>query len=424
MDGHDGGHGGLGASFGNPGGMHGVADIGHDAHGSHDSHGSHGNRGGGSRGGKTTREAVLLSHNHGQSGQVHFTSSGISNAHASQATTGNDAAIDRQHEVTLVTYEDSVRNCKAPTRTLMVHVTNHGYFDHKSEFTRKAHKRRVIRLDRRVPNRDGAADHVKKGADKCPSGLMSWHAWIPASEKIDMPDGWQPGFTGETWLNKEYWGIAKWDTKHKCWAYDRNARTIIEVARTVWRFDQTGCFETKMTFRVISAWIYYPPARKYGFKVSTFRTHQAAAIALAEEMFFALKAAAPDDMEADLLKLLGGNADVHPDGAYVASKDDEEELVEASVNDDVTEDLNTASDSSSTIDGGIVAPPDTPVEPGTAFDDDPEADLGFAPHSGTDLANVLPESVAITANPTAESSTAAPAPELVEVTVHFPKDRK
>ena len=41
--------------------------------------------------------------------------------------------------------------------------------------------------------------------------------WVPSMNPADMPSGWAEGFTGETWLAKQYWGIAKWDTKAKCW---------------------------------------------------------------------------------------------------------------------------------------------------------------------------------------------------------------
>ena len=156
-DGH-GGHSQGSASFGNPGGMH--------------EH--HGGGTGGGRGGQATREAANFAHNHGPNSRAHFTNSGISHAHAQQAGVNEDAAIDRQGgPPPIITYEQSVTNCKKPTRSLLLHVTNHAHFDMHGQLTKLAGKRKMVRLDRCLPNRDGVAEHIEKGMEKCPSGIMA-----------------------------------------------------------------------------------------------------------------------------------------------------------------------------------------------------------------------------------------------------------
>src|SRR5580658_2821393 len=95
------------ASFGNPGGMH--------------DHGVHTGAGGAHIGGKVIAQAVSFAHVH-SGGRTHFTTSGISHAHANQADISNDDAIDPLRQV--VTYDMSLRSGVSPTRMLLVHDTN------------------------------------------------------------------------------------------------------------------------------------------------------------------------------------------------------------------------------------------------------------------------------------------------------------
>jgi hypothetical protein len=372
--------------------------------------------GGGARGGRATKEAIAVAYHHGPNDRAQFTNSGISHAHAQQAGVSQDAALDRQGELPrVITYEDSVRLCKLPTRTILTHVTDHALFDMHAQFAKFAGAQKLIRLDRRVPNMDGIAESFKKGMEKCPSGIQPWHAFLPALDPNNMPNGFREGFTGETSIVRQYWGVARWDDKDKCWAYDPQAKTFIEVGWAGWRFDQTGLYETKTTFRVVSRWIFCPSLGRYGFKVSAFEKAQAAVMHVADDLLAALRNAKPDELQEAMLHRYPAGRILHPDGTYAAPREEEAEMMDSSVVDEEATDANTASDSQTTIDGPITLPPDTPVEPPTSFPDD----FALVEHSGADLANVLPAGV----SPKAAVAAPAPAAQQVVVKIALPKER-
>ncbi len=352
-----GGHTGVNAvTMGNPG-SHDTGGLGHAAHGHDRAQGGPHTSGSG----KTIRGAAHLAFHLGQKQhQPRLAMRGI--AHAQPEGPGVDpAAVDRITEP--VTYQQAKDLGIEPTRVFLTHVVNHDLIFHSREFRDRARRMGLDRLDTRIPNLDGLIEKSKR--------LMAWHAWVESLDPTEMPDGWREGFTGKTFIVREYWGIGF-----------PGSRTVLEVCWIVWWYDQTAVWETKQTIRIVSFEIYDETNDAYGYIIKAFNDHQMAAWRLSVSMFEALKAAAPNAAQTALINWYGTNEPRHDEGVYPGTKVDESELIDEALEEARDKDLKTAKDSKATIDGSFTPPADSdkPVSDGQTGDQSSNpVSFAFAP---------------------------------------------
>jgi hypothetical protein len=339
MDGQDGGgHGGGGhagghdlGQFGAPG-SHGMGELHHGGEHGHTPH--HGDKGGlGARGGKGHGSLTIIHSHHDFKYHSRWDFNHGANYGQPGGPIASQDAVDPIRDT--VTLDQARITGSEATRAYMAYFPNHGYYDFRHALNRwraelsarffdtssplvthgtgwwgetRARFRRLInkllnrkkmliRIDLKVPGLNGAEEHKKK--------LLAYHALTDNPTPENMPDGYLPGFDGETTVVKHVYQLSPWNSKYKSYEYDRLCNTWIEVVFVVWWFRQTGVYTTRFTVNVVSRKQYDVARGEYGVVREAFNEHQLVAQWLVKHLADDLKAAVPNAVQMDLLKRYG-----------------------------------------------------------------------------------------------------------------------
>jgi hypothetical protein len=184
-------------------------------------------------------------------------------------------------------------------RGYICHISRHGAIDILTALRKTSSRYDLIQIDGRRPGLDVSNRMFYQ--------ILDFDAWQHAQEIAEgrpydaathgaraKPNGWYPGATGATALIREYWQVGKRKRAFGQPEFDNQAGTYLEVSVIVWRFIESGDFETKLEVRVISAPEWSAREGKWGYRSKPFVTHQRVAIQVYTAMMDLLIQAKPD----------------------------------------------------------------------------------------------------------------------------------